>query len=684
MHGWVVLLLWLTLSQIRAANNYVYYGNHFDQKYIDRTFDQQNRNWNNPNNWLVYSPLGAVLGGGVPGSDPSDTVTVKSFGGSLYPTNVFGTVAELRFIGPGASLPVSSPSSISVIELLEFSGTGGGADTFGPLRITLSNLGTLIYAGGGNLGAAIIENYGLAQAPGKLSILDRGTINNHSGFELNSNVILNTAFFNNIGRLEKIDASGVTTMHTILTNTPSGVIKVHGGTLFAETGLIANEGELWAASTNALVDIFGTAKLAMSKGSRFKGPGALQIRSRMVVDGDTVVENLILRGEIVGPGRLTLHGESQFGGSGFFGTISGTLHPVTAQVVDASPLCLISNGASVAVRGDTYLSRRLENSGVIRIDALLALAADSSGKPAALVNNPDGLLEGLPPGTGFIPVGGVCTNFGLARFKNGQSVIGQVDFVNFGRVEVLEGAFNTRSYQQTTGSINVASNAFAYVQGPAQVLGGTLSGEGEFRFNGPTTIAATIRPGAPMGQLQILNTGSDATVLSSGTVVEIDIGGRIPGVEYDQLYQGGIGRTPTLGGTLKVALTNGFTPSNGDRFNVVTHPTGAVVGTFSNYDFPPLTGDLRWVPRYERDGLWLVVAQPLKLDAVIKADGKTLSLAWPSSLAGPFVLESTATLSPADWKAVTATIQDDGIHKSIALSLDLLATEKFFRLRNGP
>ena len=108
------------------------------------------------------------------------------------------------------------------------------------------------------------------------------------------------------------------------------------------------------------------------------------------------------------------------------------------------------------------------------------------------------------------------------------------------------------------------------------------------------------------------------------------------------------------------------------------------VGRFTFYDFPPLPDGLQWVPRYDADGLRLVVAKPLKLDAVVKADGKSLTLAWPASLPGPIVLKSTETLAPPAWKTVTLPVADDGASKSVALPVEAAVAGKYFRLRSGP
>src|SRR5258708_18223552 len=51
---------------------------------------------------------------------------------------------------------------------------------------------------------------------------------------------------------------------------------------------------------------------------------------------------------------------------------------------------------------------------------------------------------------------------------------------------------------------------------------------------------------------------------------DLDVGGKTPGSQYDQLLVSG---PALLGGTLNVDLVNGFTPSVGDTYPVVTFST---------------------------------------------------------------------------------------------------------------
>jgi hypothetical protein len=67
----------------------------------------------------------------------------------------------------------------------------------------------------------------------------------------------------------------------------------------------------------------------------------------------------------------------------------------------------------------------------------------------------------------------------------------------------------------------------------------------------------------------------DFTQTAAG-VLYVQIGGLNAGVDYDQLAVAG---RATLDGTLAVALVNGFVPSPGNTFTVMTF--GSSAGTFA-------------------------------------------------------------------------------------------------------
>jgi hypothetical protein len=95
-------------------------------------------------------------------------------------------------------------------------------------------------------------------------------------------------------------------------------------------------------------------------------------------------------------------------------------------------------------------------------------------------------------------------------------------------------------------------------------------------------LALTKLKGAVLGELDI---SGDYQQTASG-VLNIELGGNAPGTTYDlvTVTAGGAGGVATLGGTLNVILTNGFSPTNGATFTFLTAATR--VGSFGTFNYP--------------------------------------------------------------------------------------------------
>ncbi|MEL6615257.1 MAG: T9SS type A sorting domain-containing protein, partial [Bacteroidota bacterium] len=65
-------------------------------------------------------------------------------------------------------------------------------------------------------------------------------------------------------------------------------------------------------------------------------------------------------------------------------------------------------------------------------------------------------------------------------------------------------------------------------------------------------------------------------------IQESEIGGTTPGTDSDQVAVNGVAR---LGGTLRVTLTDGFVPQEGDRF-LILPASGGAVGDFDAVELP--------------------------------------------------------------------------------------------------
>lgn len=98
-----------------------------------------------------------------------------------------------------------------------------------------------------------------------------------------------------------------------------------------------------------------------------------------------------------------------------------------------------------------------------------------------------------------------------------------------------------------------------------EFLGGTLSGTGTIGYGSGgfnsliSTGAVTIGPGNSPGTLTI-----DGNLDANGTIFDIEIGGRLAGIEYDQLVV--LGQANLVDSVVNLRFIDGFVPDQGDVF----------------------------------------------------------------------------------------------------------------------
>jgi T5SS/PEP-CTERM-associated repeat protein len=134
-----------------------------------------------------------------------------------------------------------------------------------------------------------------------------------------------------------------------------------------------------------------------------------------------------------------------------------------------------------------------------------------------------------------------------------------------------------------TGVLTVSNGGTVYFDGVLVNGLGTLRGNSS--VHATVTNYGIVAPGVSLGVLEI--TG-DYTQDPAGKL-QIELGGTANGTEYDRLSISG---STSLGGTLQVTLTGGFTPAENDSFDImdfIGYP-----GTFNTLSLPALPGSLQW------------------------------------------------------------------------------------------
>lgn len=134
--------------------------------------------------------------------------------------------------------------------------------------------------------------------------------------------------------------------------------------------------------------------------------------------------------------------------------------------------------------------------------------------------------------------------------------------------------------------------------------GGTLCGTGHVA-NHINHTHGTLAPGHSPGGFDIggyYEQGSNATL-------QIEIGGKKPGTEYDQLV---VASYASVQGTLEVSFWNGYAPAGGERFDILL--SAGRTDTFAATNLPILGPGLSWLMHYRANGVQLRVASPTDTD----------------------------------------------------------------------
>jgi hypothetical protein len=145
---------------------------------------------------------------------------------------------------------------------------------------------------------------------------------------------------------------------------------------------------------------------------------------------------------------------------------------------------------------------------------------------------------------------------------------------------IMLGYQGTGIFSQTGGTFSVSQGITMSNSNSVLSIANALDSTGSLGNGGLVSLAGATM-GATAGQLNV--TGSYSQF--SQRELDIGIGGPNAGTDYGLLNVAG---SATLTGTLKVTLTNGFTPINGEVFNIINYQSHT--GTFSSVNLPTING----------------------------------------------------------------------------------------------
>ncbi len=509
------------------------------------------------------------------GLDNSDVGTLNLFDGTLTVTggafqpNAGGVTDDYVIEGPSAA---ENPH----LEL----GAGATANIGNDLIVGDANRGMFTVTDGATVSNAI------------------GTIGDSSGSTGTVTVNGAGSTWTNLGNL-RVGRLGTGTLN----------IK-NGGTVSNLNGVLANGpsatgtvtvdgvGSTWTNSGSLLVGSIGDGTLTIKNGgtvSNSTGSIGFNTNSTSTATVDGVGSTWTNSGDLTvgshGTGTLTI----QNGGtvSNSTGSIGFNTNSTSTATVTGSGSSWTNSGAlNVGASGLATLN--VEAGGIV--SSFAGSINSNSGLPSMATVTGNGSTwnnwSDFYVGGGSTSAGGTgdltVTNQGLV------DVGGELKIWAPGTVNLTGGTLDAATIDHTNG-------------GMFNMTGGKLS---VTTFTGDLTNAGgTLAPGQSPGSTTVVGDYDQ----QSGTL-EIELGGLLAGSQFAQLV---VSDTAKLAGTLDVSIINGFLPTLGDMFEIIT--ATSVVDTFDIENLPNL-GGLDWNVNYGATSVVLEVVATLSADFDLDGD----------------------------------------------------------------
>jgi hypothetical protein len=288
-------------------------------------------------------------------------------------------------------------------------------------------------------------------------------------------------------------------------------------------------------------------------------------------------------GTLTGAANLTVTDVMSWSGRSAMTGVGSTIAAGSFNSIAGGPFAPDLNGRTLAITGTATWnggSLTVRNGGVLDI------------QPSATFT-----IQGNTDLSSAFDVPGIFTNEGVLQRQGSGTTTVSVPFTNSGTVDLVSGTLSFSStYTQTDGNTTLATATTLAASRGLNLQGGSLSGSGT--VSGSVINAGLVSPGGD-GTAGILTITGNYTQTENGELL-IDLGGTAVGTQYDQVHVNG---SVTLDGSLVVELTNDFSPTEGQSFQILTFSSRT--GDFATTSFPDL-GTLFLDPVYNSTSLTLV------------------------------------------------------------------------------
>ncbi|MBN1853125.1 MAG: hypothetical protein JW829_10395 [Pirellulales bacterium] len=528
-----------------------------------------------------------------------DTLSIYS-GGSLKVTN--------RSVVTTKHLSVAADYLLPGAGMLSVDGAGSG----------LVTTGTGPYEIGNYLNGVLSFHHGAAgtiSGPLHLGTSTTGTVYGHGALRIDGDSQVMTADITVGGGMNRSGEIYLDGADSQLTQSGAAFLQL-GGAIDRGTGVVNITGGAGLITGTGGLRIYPTGSILMEGNS-----SELQVNGNVLIDG----------GDIVNRTRPSL---SVSNGSSFSMAANSTFaadHRATADFLSG---LTIANQQTYFLRGYS----KMTTGGTFTVGGDSQGTIDIAGGTLEMINGANILENGIIRlSSGVISAnqhlrisGGNVTLLGSA-FTQGANLVLTVE--NGGQISFEDpvGIWPGRRFEVTSGGrlnankLNVSTNSQLYVGD-----GGTLAVEAiDYAKTTPFPMTAgsrlemdsfigtlnipygTVTPGReyPAGA-----TISGNYIQQAPVALEIEIGGTVPGQEYDQLLVDG---DTQLDGELEVYLVDLgsglYVPQAGDLFELICSGTG-LTGQFAQVKLPDIAAGLAWSLQYDTHSVLLEVLETMPSD----------------------------------------------------------------------